>query len=163
MKSIELNPRQTQLLRHFHVIMESEGWDDEKGIEALQLAGEATIPEAERVWAGNSVVITAQVHIPLNMIRVLVDNKITGERNLWLFFYRFQTDGLIAWISANAPIFAENDLNLIIASLLTQTDAILYQDADTELYEIKARKGAGRPFAIEPLSTDPHTDTPIHA
>ncbi len=163
MKKCEMSTHQLKSVRHFNVIMDTHGWEDLRHIEEDMDKGMNTIPEGEYTWTNLHYQHTLQLHIPLGMLRLQVVNQQTGEEVLWLMFYRFQPQQIASWIGQHPELINTEELEPLMDACIGECEAIILQDTETELYEIRHRRGQGRPCTIEPLTRDPQTGTPIVA
>ena len=137
MRKVEMTKPQLRDLNIFNLILESNGWVDQDDIEKRLDNGETVNPEGLRMISGQSAILQARFHAPVNMISLRITDLLIDERVQFHFLYDDRPERILEWIVSVTDQLSMDTYPDLLKTANGRCEMILLEVSDTEIYEVK--------------------------
>ncbi len=142
MKKIDLNASQLRDINLFNMILECYGWEDLDDVEGKLEEGQMVNPEGSRVLRNTHTLLHAKFHAPVNMISLLINDRINQESVQFHFLYDLAPERILEWIATTGEELTLEKYPELLKGASGKCEMILLEVSDSEIYEVKPPAGA---------------------
>ncbi|RMG58786.1 MAG: hypothetical protein D6722_23165 [Bacteroidetes bacterium] len=137
MRKSELSQTQLRDLNVFNLLLEYNGWVDERDTEKRMDAGESMNPEGMRAFYGPRQYLQMRFHAPINMMSLFLEDQQQDETIQVHFLFDSQPERILEWMIQVANDFSLDTYPDLLREADGRCEMILLEVSETEIYEVK--------------------------